>query len=152
MSAEPGTGATVLVRPRKIRRVAIPAAAVVLAACVVSGLLLGNTPTGVIFRPSDQVAMIGIGVVLAAAILLLVRPRLRADEEGLEVRNSVSTHRFAWSEVVAISFPDGASCARVELPDDENKPIMAIQSVDGDRAVRAMRDLRELRRRVGHLQ
>lgn len=152
MSAPVGTEATVVVRPRKIRRVAIPAAIVVLAACTVAGVLLQRSNTGVIFRVSDQVAMIGIGVILAACILLPLRPRLRADDEGMEVRNAVSTHRFSWSEVVAVSFPDGASCARVELPHDENKPIVAIQAIDGDRAVQAMRDLRELRRRIGHLE
>lgn len=152
MSSPVGTGARVVVRPHKIRRVVIPSAVVVFAACTVAGLLLRNSDTGVVFRVSDQFALIGIGAILAGCILLALRPRLRADDDGMEVRNSVSTHRFAWSEVLGVSFPDGASCARVELPADEYKPIVAIQAIDGERAVRAMRELRELRRRIGHLE
>lgn len=151
MSARAGeTGTAVMARPHKIRRVVIPAAAVVLIVNTIAGTLLRTTSPGVFFTVSDQVAMVGIGMVLACCILLPMRPRVRADEEGIEVRNTLLTYRYAWPDVVGVSFPDGAAWARLELPDDEYVAIMAIQSADGDRAVRAMRDLRELRRRIGH--
>lgn len=142
----------VVVRPRKVRRVAIPAAVVVLVVATVAAVLLRSTPTGVLFTISDQVAMVGIGVVLAGLILLVIRPRLWADADGLEVRNAIITYRYEWSDVLGVSFPDGAAWARVELPDDENTPIMAIQATDGAHAVQAMRELRDLRRRIGHLE
>lgn len=151
MTAATETGDAVIVRPKRVRRVAIPCAIVVLASCVLAGVLLRNTPTGVIFSVSDQVAMVGIGVVLAGLIMLPMRPRLRADENGVEIRNPILTRRYEWSDVVDVSFPDGAAWARLELPDDEYEAIMAIQAVDGEHAVRAMRDLRSLRRRIGHL-
>lgn len=138
----------VVVRPRKIRRVVIPVAAVLVVVFVVAAVLLRNTPTGVYFRLSDQLSMAALGVLLASGALLLLRPRLRAGLDGIEVRNIVSTKNFGWDEVVGISFPDGASWARLELPDDEYTPVMAIQSSDGARAVQAMRSLRDLRRRV----
>lgn len=138
----------VLVRPRKVRRVAIPAAVVLVVVFTVVGILLGNSPTGVIFRLSDQIAMVGIGVLLACGVLLFVRPRVRADLKGVEVRNVIGTQRYGWDLIQTISFPDSAPWARLELPEDEYVPIMAIQAVDGEHAVKAMRDLRELRRRV----
>ena len=138
----------VLVRPRKVRRVAIPAAIVLVVVFTVVGILLGNSPTGVIFRLSDQIAMVGIGVLLACGVLLFVRPRVRADLKGVEVRNVIGTQRYGWDLIQTISFPDSAPWARLELPEDEYVPIMAIQAVDGEHAVKAMRDLRELRRRV----
>ena len=98
------------------------------------------------FRTADQVAMVGVGVLLAAGVLLFTRPRVRADAETIEVRNIYGTTRYPWSSVEALSFPDGASFARLELPDDEYVSIMAIQSTDGERAVRAMRALRKLYR------
>lgn len=137
-----------VVRPRKIRRVVIPVAAVLLIVFVVAAVLLRTTSTGVFFRVSDQVSMAALGVLLAAGALSLLRPRLRAGLAGIEVRNVIGTRRFDWDDVTGISFPDGASWARLELPDDEYTPVMAIQSSDGARAVQAMRDLRELRRRV----
>jgi hypothetical protein len=140
------------VHPRKVRMVAIPTAAVLVVVFVVVAVLLRNTPTGVIFRMSDQVAMAGLGVLLACAVLLLARPRLRADAEGVEVRNILGTQRYQWSLVRAITFPDGAPWARLELPEDEYVPIMAIQSYDGTHAVRAMRELRALRREVAPVE
>ncbi|MEJ2854505.1 MULTISPECIES: PH domain-containing protein [unclassified Saccharothrix] len=131
-------------RPRKIRTVAVVSAVFLVVVFTIVGLLLGDTPTGVIFRTSDQVAMIILGVLLACGVLLLTRPRVRADESGVEVRNVVTAHRFEWSEVLHVSFPDGASWARLELPDDEYVSIMAVQAVDRDHAVAAVRALREL--------
>ncbi|MFI9816728.1 PH domain-containing protein [Saccharothrix variisporea] len=131
-------------RPRKIRTVAVVSAVFLVVVFTIVGLLLGDTPTGVIFRTSDQVAMIILGVLLACGVLLLTRPRVRADESGVEVRNVVTAHRFEWSEVLHVSFPDGASWARLELPDDEYVSIMAVQAVDREHAVAAVRALREL--------
>lgn len=141
-------GDVVVIRPRKVRRVVIPVAVLLLIVFGIVAALLRNTSTGVYFRVSDQVAMAGLGVLLACGALLLVRPRVRADTDGVEVRNVVSTYRYDWDAFVTISFPEGAPWARVELPDDEYVPVMAIQATDGGHAVQAMRQLRELRRRV----
>jgi hypothetical protein len=135
-----------VVRPRKIRLVAVLSAVGLVVVFAVVAVLLRNTPTGAYFRTSDQVAMAGIGVLLAAGVLLFARPRVRADAEGVEVRNIASTTRYPWSEVRQISFPDGASWARLELPDDEYVPLMAVQAVDRDHAVTAVRALRALHR------
>ncbi|WP_447008513.1 PH domain-containing protein [Saccharothrix isguenensis] len=140
------TAEAVEFRPKRIRWVAGTSAVFLVAVFTVVGLLLGDTPTGVIFRTSDQVAMVLLGVLLACGILLLTRPRVRADAEGVEVRNVATVHRFAWADVLHVSFPDGASWARLELPDDEYVSIMAVQAVDRDHAVAAVRALRELHR------
>ena len=49
-----------------------------------------------------------------------------------------------WELVRAVSFPDGASWARLDLPDDEYLPVMAVQAADGQRAVAGIRQLRAL--------
>ncbi|RRO18136.1 PH domain-containing protein [Saccharopolyspora rhizosphaerae] len=143
MSAE-----VVQVRPRKVRRVAFPIAGVLVVVFAVVGTLLRDTPTGAVFSVSDQVAMGLLGVLLAAGVLLLTRPRLRADANGLDVRNIIGSQHVEWELVQGITFPDGAPWARVELPEDEYIPIMAIQATDGEHAVAAMRALRELRRTI----
>lgn len=121
-------------------------AVVLLGVFVVVAVLLRNGDTGVRFQRSDQAAMVGIGILLAAGVMLFAIARVRADAEGIEVRNVLITRRFAWSEVLSVSFPDGASWARLELPDDEYHAVMAVQAVDRDRAVEAVRALRKLHR------
>jgi hypothetical protein len=133
-------------RPHKARVLAIAVAVLFVAVFVVVAVLLRNGSTGVTFYASDQVAMVGIGLVLAGGALWFARPRVRADGEGVEVRNMLGTHRFAWPEIESVSFPDGSPWARLELPDDEYVPILAVQAVDGEHAVTAMRELRRLRR------
>jgi Bacterial PH domain len=129
-------------RPRKARHVAVAAAVVLVVVFTVVAVLLRRTPTGVYFRFSDQVAMVLLGLLLAGAVLLFVRPRVRAIADGVEVRNVLTTRVVPWDLVLRVSFPDGAPWARVELPDDEYIAVMAIQAVDGRYAVDAIRSLR----------
>ena len=88
-----------------------------------------------VFQTADQVAMALLGVVIAGVVLLFARPRLRVGAAGLSVRNLLGDKLVPWSDVVDVSFPQGARWARVDLPDDEYVPLMAIQAVDKDRAV-----------------
>ena len=135
-----------VVRPRRIRVVAGIVAAVLLAVFVVVAVFLKQSDTGATFNTSDQVGMVGIGLFLAALVLWSTWPRVRADLEFVEVRNMLGAHRFSWSEIVKVSFPDGARWARLELPEDEYLPMLAIQAFDRERAVAAMRELRRLHR------
>ncbi len=132
------------VRPHLTPYFAYGAAIVILAAHVAVGVLLKLGSTGVVFQTADQIAIGGLGVVFAAALLLFARPRLRAGEAGLAVRNLLGERLIGWPDVVDVSFPAGARWARVDLPDDEYIPLMAIQAVDKERAVAAMEAIREL--------
>jgi hypothetical protein len=132
------------VRPHMTSYFAYIAAVIVAAGLIAVGFLLKIRSTGVFFHTSDQVAMAGLGIVIAAVILLLTRPRLRVGRSGVSVRNLFGDRLIAWSEVVDVSFPRGARWARVDLPDDEYIPVMAIQAVDRQRAVQAMDAVRAL--------
>jgi hypothetical protein len=132
------------VRPRLTPYFAYAAAALILAAHVIVGALLKISSTGVIFQTADQVAIALLGVVIAGLVLLFARPRLRVGAPGLAVRNLFGYRLIPWSHVVGVTFPAGARWAQVDLPDDEYIPVMAIQSVDKDRAVEAMDDVRGL--------
>ena len=132
------------VRPHLTPYFAYAAAFVIVAAHVTVGLLLKIGSSGVIFQTADQVAMAGLGFVLAGLVLLFARPRLRVGAAGLSVRNLIGDRLVPWSDVVGVSFPPGARWARIDLPDDEYVPLLAIQSVDKDRAVEAMDTVRTL--------
>jgi hypothetical protein len=137
-------GWDVQVRPHLTSYVAYAAAFVIAAALIVVGLLLKMKSSGVIFQTADQVAMAGLGLVIAGFVLLFARPRLRVGAAGLSVRNLLGERLVPWSDVVDVSFPVSARWARIDLPDDEYIPVMAIQAVDKDRAVDAMDTVRAL--------
>ena len=133
-------------RPRKVRLVAVPLAVLLVGIFVLIGVLLSGDGTGVYFRLPDQIAMGCVGLLLALGVLMFTRPRVCADSAGIEVRNLLGTTRYPWQMVRAVSFPDGAAWARLELPADEYVSIMAVQAVDGAYAVTAVRTLRGLLR------
>ena len=131
-------------RPHLTPYVAYAVAVVLVVAHLVIGLLLKIGSTGVIFQTSDQIAMAVLGVILAGLALLFTRPRLRVGAAGLSVRNVLGDRLVPWDDIVGVSFPVGARWARIDLPDDEYVPLLAIQSVDKDRAVAAMDTVRSL--------
>lgn len=108
------------------------------------GALLKVGSTGVVFRTEDQVAIALLGAVIACAVLMFARPRLRIGPSGMAVRNILGYKLIPWSDVVGLSFPVGARWARIDLPDDEYVAVMAIQAIDRDRAVESMDRAREL--------
>lgn len=142
MSEAPGWD--IEVRPRLTPIFAYGAAVIIVTAHVAVGVLLKVGSSGVIFQTADQVAIALLGVVIAGFALLLTRPRLRAGAAGIAVRNLFAYRLIPWTDVVDVSFHRGARWARVDLPDDEYVPVLAIQAVDKDRAVDAMDRVRGL--------
>ncbi|MCZ8379579.1 PH domain-containing protein [Mycobacterium sp. CPCC 205372] len=142
MSDASSNDVEVEVRPHLTPYFAYAAAAIIVAAHVTVGLLLKVRSTGVIFQTADQVAIALLGVVIGGVVLLFARPRLRIGASGVAVRNLLTYKLIPWSDVVGVSFPVGARWARIDLPDDEYIPVMAIQAIDKGRAVDAMDQVR----------
>ena len=131
--------------PRRLRIACAVTAGVVVAVMVVVGLLLKSTSTGVVsFRTSDQVAMIGLGVLLGAGILLLGRSRVDADADGIRVRNVLGRHELPWSAVKAVRFDRSSAWASLLLSNDDELSLLAVQAGDRMRAVEAVEGLRAL--------
>lgn len=137
-------GWEVQARSRRLARLGVAFAVLIVATFVVLGLLLRVEQTGVQFRAADQVAMVCVGLVLSTGPLLLTRPRLRAGAAGVAVRNVLGERLVPWSEVVALTFPKGGAWARVDLPDDEYLPVLAVYAKDGERAAAAVERFREV--------
>ncbi|OBF11612.1 PH domain-containing protein [Mycobacterium sp. ACS4331] len=144
MSASTGTEWDLVVRPHLAPRFAYGAAFVIAAAHIAVGALLKVKSSGVIFQTADQVAIGALGIVIGAVVLLFARPRLRVGPAGMSVRNLVGDKLVDWSQVQDLSFHRGARWARLDLPDDEYIPVMAIQAIDKERAVDAMDGVRAL--------
>jgi hypothetical protein len=131
-------------RPHLTPYFAYAAAFLIAATLTAIGLLLKVGSTGVVFQTADQVAMGLLGVVAAGVVTLLARPRLRIGPQGLSVRNLLGDKLVPWDDVQDVSFHAGARWARIDLPDDEYIPVLAIQAVDKGRAVEAMATVRTL--------
>ncbi|MGY4708657.1 PH domain-containing protein [Mycolicibacterium sp. CBM1] len=134
----------VVLRPRLTPYFAYAVAFVIAAAGIAVGFLLKIRYTGAFIQPADQVSMAGLGLILAAATLLLALPRVRVGPAGIAVRNVVLERLIPWPDVFGVSFPEGSRWARIDVADYEYVPVLAIQSVDGQRAVDAMDTLRSL--------
>lgn len=132
------------VRPYRTPYFAYGAALVIFLAHVAVGVLLKVGSTGVLFQTSDQVAIALLGAIIGGVVLLFSRPRLKVGPAGVAVRNLIGFKVIPWSDVLGVSFPVGARWARLELPDDEYIPLMAIQAIDKGRAVAAMDEVRDL--------
>ena len=134
----------VVLRPRLTPMFAYGAAFIIATASIVVGFLFNLRYTGAIIQPADQIAVASLGVIVAAAVLLLALPRVRVGPAGIAVRNVVLERLVPWNEVVDVSFPQGSRWARVDIADYEYVAVLAIQAVDGERAVDAMDTLRSL--------
>ncbi|NLP39703.1 MAG: PH domain-containing protein, partial [Corynebacterium pollutisoli] len=78
------------------------------------------------------------------AYLAFTRPRVRANEDGVEIRNIIGTRFYPWSVAYGLFFPQGARMARLELPEFEYVPMWAMQASDGPAVVQAVSTFREL--------
>ena len=100
---------------------------------------------GARFSVKDQVATGVLGVILAGFILVLTRPRLRADADGVTIRNHWGPFKtIPWDLVVGVEFPVRRHFARLVLPGEETIALYAVQRVDREQSVAVMRALRQL--------
>ena len=93
------------------------------------------------FQRGTVVAMFLLGF---ASLYALGRSRVVARLEGLHVVNGYRSHDYAWAEIIAVRFNPGAPWVTLDLADGTTASVLAVQSSDGDRAKKAVRQLRAL--------
>jgi hypothetical protein len=142
---QPAHPPTVVAVPRLVR---IVVAAVALAILVVTTVIVLRLPTSsvgvVAFGTVDQVAMFGLGLLVAAAVLWLGRPRVEANEHGIRVRNIATGQDLSWAQVAAVRFERKSSWATLMLRNGDELSVVALQAWDGERTLTAVRGLRSL--------
>ncbi len=114
-------------RPRRGRVLPLVMAAVAVVVCAVVALGMGSAG----WRVGDQLALVGLGLGLAAFLGRYASIRAVPDDVGLTVRNLMLTRRVAWDEVLEVRFPEGAPWVTLELDDTDEVAVMAIQRADG---------------------
>lgn len=132
------------VTSRTMRKYAWIAVAMVMAVHIFMGAVVNVGDTGAQVTLIDILAFPMLGLVISAACLLMLRPRVRANANGVEVRNFLGPRFYPWRDVYGLSFPADKQWARLELPDFEFVPMWAMQARDGEDVVEAVRGFREL--------
>ena len=138
-------------RPVRLTRVCWGLSVLVLAVFTAVAVALGVEQSGeAAFRLPDQLAMVGLGLLLSLAMLSFTRARVRGDLEGVRVRNVVGERFFPWEVVREVRLDDGAPWASLELQDDDTVALLGAQANDGERTVEVVLGLRaQLRSRSG---
>ncbi|GAA0685995.1 PH domain-containing protein [Kitasatospora atroaurantiaca] len=94
---------------------------------------------------NDRAALVVSGLLFAGVGLMLVRPRVSADDEGVTVVNFVRSRRLAWAEIVRVNFRQGDPWVTLDLADGTALAAVGIQPAGGhEQAIRAARALRDL--------
>lgn len=135
----------VVVRPRKLTRMCWGLSVLVLVLFGVIAVALGRGSDGdAAFRLPDQLAMFGLGALIAGALLAFTRARVEADTGGIRIRNVLGDRVLPWQVVRSVRMEEGSPWASLDLHDDDTVALLAVQANDGDRAVQAVLDLRAL--------
>jgi hypothetical protein len=115
-------------------------AAVAVVVCTIVAIGMG---AGGVWQVGDQLALVGLGLGIAAFLGRYASIKAVPNDAGLVVRNLMLTRTVAWDEIIEVRFPDGAPWVTVELDDGDELAVMAIQRADGqvarDEALRLAR-------------
>ncbi|MFF8772043.1 PH domain-containing protein [Kitasatospora sp. NPDC015120] len=124
--------------PRRTRAVLLPVCALLV---VLFAVLAFALPAN--WQLNDRIMMAASGVLFAGVGLMLARPRVSADAEGVTVVNFVRSRRLAWAEVIGVNFRQGDPWATLDLADGTSLAAVGIQSGVGK--AQAIADARALR-------
>lgn len=146
-----------LFRPRRLRVLAA-VGSVTLVGAVVLGWLALPLHLREAFTLSQRLTLLALLVVLVFVMAAIASSYVRADAEGLQLRNGLRRYSVEWSQVHKIMLrpgdpwalmllkPSDGSPFEVDL-DAEKRQLMGIQSNDAEAARRAVRALLKLRQR-----
>lgn len=100
------------------------------------------------FNAFQIITLIIILGLLIGFMMGLGLSKVTADEEGLRIRNGISSRRLRWAEIGDITYRHGDPWAYVVIAGTEDDPVrrqlIAIQSTDGQRAHNAVQVLRSM--------
>ena len=130
-------------RPFGARLMGTVLGAMLLALVITVWIALG-AETRAKFTPFQKSTLVVLGLLALSVWFALMRSRVSADERGVTVVNGFRRRDFTWSQLIGVNLRRGAPWAGLDLSDGTSISALAIQGSDGDRARRAVADLRRL--------
>ncbi|WOT38195.1 PH domain-containing protein [Streptomyces coeruleorubidus] len=124
-------------RPVTTRAVLLTAAVAILVVITTVAMLLKQ------LSPAERLSFVVTALLLDAVLLVLARPKVVADEDGVTVVNLTSKRRLEWAEILQVTLRAGDPWVFLNLSDGTSLPALGIQP--GLAKQRAIADARALR-------
>ncbi|MFJ8661466.1 PH domain-containing protein [Streptomyces sp. NPDC093795] len=126
-------------RPGRTRAVLLTAGLVMFVVVTTVALMLER------LGPGERVSFVFVAALLAGVLVLLSRPKVVADDEGVTVVNITRTRRLAWAEILKVNLRPGDAWVFLDLSDGTSLPALGIQpGIAKEAAIRDARTLRAL--------
>ncbi|WP_030691290.1 PH domain-containing protein [Streptomyces globisporus] len=95
--------------------------------------------------PGERASFVFTAALLSGVLVLLSRPKVVADDEGVTVVNIVRARRLAWAEILRVNLRPGDPWVFLDLSDGTSLPALGIQpGIAKESAIRDARALRAL--------
>ncbi|MBL1096607.1 PH domain-containing protein [Streptomyces coffeae] len=143
-AAAPLPALPVTFRPTRTRAVLMTVGTAVVIVLTAVGLLLDR------LSPGEKASFIITGLIFFGVLVLLSRPKVVADADGVTVVNLTTKRRLEWAEVLRVNLRPGDPWVFLDLADGTSLPAMGIQpGIAKERAINDARALRALAEKHG---
>ncbi|MEW5653892.1 PH domain-containing protein [Streptomyces cinereoruber] len=138
--SEPTTPALpVTFRPGRTRAVLLTVGIAMFATVTVVAMMLER------LGPGERASFVFTAALFLGVLVLLSRPKVVADDEGVTVVNITRTRRLDWAEILRVNLRSGDPWVFLDLSDGTSLPVLGIQpGIAREAAVRDARALRAL--------
>ncbi|OEJ31093.1 PH domain-containing protein [Streptomyces subrutilus] len=130
-------------RPTRTRAVLLSVGLAMFATITAVAFLLETLSAG------ERISFVFTAVLLTSVLVLLSRPKVVADEDGVTVVNLTSTRRLEWAQILRVNLRPGDPWVFLDLSDGTSLPALGIQpgvaraqAVGDARALRALAEAR----------
>ncbi|MEU8543561.1 PH domain-containing protein [Streptomyces sp. NPDC048717] len=128
-------------RPARTRIVLLTSAVAMFLVISAVGMMLEG------LSPGERTSFVFIAALFAGVLVMLSRPKVVADEEGVTVVNITRVRRLAWAEILRVNLRPGDPWVFLDLSDGTSMPVLGIQpgiakgrAIEDARALRALAD------------
>ncbi|MEU8620283.1 PH domain-containing protein [Streptomyces sp. NPDC048623] len=126
-------------RPGRTRAVLLTLGATIFVVVSALGLILDP------MHPGERASFVLTATLFLGVMVLLSRPKVVADDEGVTVVNITRKRRLAWAEVLRVNLRPGDAWVFLDLSDGTSLPALGIQpGIAKEQAIRDARALRAL--------
>ncbi|WP_405707472.1 PH domain-containing protein [Streptomyces xanthophaeus] len=130
-------------RPTRTRAVLLGVGLVMFVTITTVAFLLEN------LAPGERISFVFTAALLTSVLVLLSRPKVVADENGVTVVNLTTTRRLEWAQILRVNLRPGDPWVFLDLSDGTSLPALGIQpgvarqqAVSDARALRALAETR----------
>ncbi|MFF0278072.1 PH domain-containing protein [Streptomyces sp. NPDC094447] len=139
MSQAPTPALPVTFRPGRTRAVLLTLGVLMFVVVTAVALMLER------LGPGERLSFVFTAALLLGILVLLSRPKIVADDEGVTVVNITRTRRLAWAEILKVNLRPGDPWVFLDLSDGTSLPALGIQpGIAKESAIRDARALRAL--------